>query len=444
MRSQIAVGSSRRVAHVAANAAVRSRRGITLILVGLCLTVLVGFVALGIDMGRVYLAKTDLQVAADAAARAAVRMIPSVARGTRDWSQVVSRAVQIAANNTALGSPVVLDSAVDVEFGIWRIDEPDPTQRWVTLTGDARVDANAVKITARRVADPNNGNIKPVELYFAPVVGWSTMDVKAISIAMLRGQDSTGLGYGIVGLDSVSLNGITSTDSYNATLGAYGVNGNVDSFGTIASDGNISLVGTVTIHGDAHAGPDYPTDSLSINSNSSITGWQSPLDTNLIYPAPVLGSYSNSPIATDYLDSNNNFVLNGKASATIPAGSYFVNDLKMTGNTTINVSGPVTIYVNGNVDLTGSVNINQGLPADLKIVVLNAGSTVDLGGGSELFAQVYAPLSDVKIHGTSSNFGFFGSVVGKTLTVSGNSAIHYDESQGLGNLPQHPWVQLVR
>ena len=54
-----------------------------------------------------------------------------------------------------------------------------------------------------------------------------------------------------------------------------------------------------------------------------------------------------------------------------------------------------------------------------------ANTSVDVGGNSELSAHIYAPLSDVRLHGTP---GFYGWVIGKTLEMLGNSEIHYDES----------------
>ncbi|MGH7177871.1 MAG: DUF7305 domain-containing protein, partial [Tepidisphaeraceae bacterium] len=95
------------------------------------------------------------------------------------------------------------------------------------------------------------------------------------------------------------------------------------------------------------------------------------------------------------------------------------------------VGGGVEIYVDGNVDLTGSTIINQGIPANLKIFVIGR-HHVDLGGSSKLYAQVYAPESDVTIHGTP---GFYGAIVGKSLDFRGTCDIHYDESSPPIDLP---------
>src|SRR5688572_15467529 len=63
--------TSPRVRHVAGRRHSR-RRGLSIVLVVLTLVVLIGFVSLAVDVGRVRVAKIQLQTAADAAATAAV------------------------------------------------------------------------------------------------------------------------------------------------------------------------------------------------------------------------------------------------------------------------------------------------------------------------------------------------------------------------------------
>jgi hypothetical protein len=88
--------------------------------------------------------------------------------------------------------------------------------------------------------------------------------------------------------------------------------------------------------------------------------------------------------------------------------------------------GVTTVYVTGDIKIDGGVTFGSTNPANVKIIKVGPGS-VDLGGGSAWYAEVYAPQADVKFHGTNSG-GFYGSLVGLTLTVDGNSQIHYDES----------------
>src|SRR5690606_13992543 len=48
-----------------------------------------------------------------------------------------------------------------------------------------------------------------------------------------------------------------------------------------------------------------------------------------------------------------------------------------------------------------------------------------IAGNGDLRAVVYAPNAEVKING---NGNVMGSVVGNTITLTGNAAFHYDES----------------
>jgi uncharacterized membrane protein len=89
--------------------------------------------SLAVDFGRVQLAKGELQLAADAAARhAATHLGDGV-------DEVVRAAVAAAADNTADGTRVALDGESDVEFGRWDKD----AATFTVLTGAARADANA-------------------------------------------------------------------------------------------------------------------------------------------------------------------------------------------------------------------------------------------------------------------------------------------------------------
>ena len=46
-----------------------------------------------------------------------------------------------------------------------------------------------------------------------------------------------------------------------------------------------------------------------------------------------------------------------------------------------------------------------------------------VSGGSATYLSIYAPGTSVSVSGDSP---LFGALVGKTLTVTGNSALHYD------------------
>src|SRR6266550_6914676 len=121
------------------------RRGIAAIYSILMMVALCGLVSLGVDLGRVQLAKTELRSAADAAARAGVAALAN------SVTQAQNDAVATAAANTCDGSSVVLDQTLDIDFGNW----DSATRTFTVLSGAAQNNANSVRVTAHRIAARN-------------------------------------------------------------------------------------------------------------------------------------------------------------------------------------------------------------------------------------------------------------------------------------------------
>src|SRR3990172_7959547 len=90
----------------------RSRRGAVAVLAAFLIIVMLGIVALSVDLGYMLTVRTQLQVAADSAALAAGAQMS----GTR--AQVVGVAQQFAGYHTASGRRVDVSTA-DVEYVMW-------------------------------------------------------------------------------------------------------------------------------------------------------------------------------------------------------------------------------------------------------------------------------------------------------------------------------------
>lgn len=379
----------------------RNRRGVAMIFVAVAILALVGLLALAVDIGRVRVAKTDLQVATDAAARAAAYHV----RG--DLSVARDKAVAVAAENTCLGDPVALDWQSDIIFGHWYTD----SRRFVA--GGAPL--NAAQVTAHR----DSARSSAVPMAFASVVGKSSMDVQATATAVQLGGRT--VRWGIVGIDSISMTGIASTDSYDSTKGIYSRQTPGD-HGDTLSNGSYSQTGNVVINGVASyvAGQNPP-----INATGGVEEMDAPQEFPKVDPGNAAYLNDNAKIAT-YLDSKGNLTISGNRGITLPAGTYFLHDLTMTGNAQLFTAGQVKIYVTGEVSLQGTVESVSHQPADVRIEVIGPGP-VDMGGTSQFTVDLYAPEAAVKVNGTPD---FFGALVGKTLEVIGTAAIHYDESLG--------------
>ncbi len=145
----------------------RSQRGMTLVYVAVCLSVLLGFCSLALDVAHVQLVNEQLQRAADAAARAAVAQLSNGTTATQN------AAIAVAGDNT-LDDAKIPSADVTVQFINW----VSSTNYSVVASAAA---ANAVKVT---IADN-------VPLFFASVLGFRNHTATRSSIAAQLVQSST-------------------------------------------------------------------------------------------------------------------------------------------------------------------------------------------------------------------------------------------------------------
>jgi hypothetical protein len=116
---------------------------------------------------------------------------------------------------------------------------------------------------------------------------------------------------------------------------------------------------------------------------------------------------------------------------------HVTGDISVTGTSQIVVQPGVSvaIYFDGNVSVSGNGIINSNnQPSDLQMygVQPSDGSSrqVNLSGNAQLSAAVYAPNADVTVSGSGSSGHVYGSIVGKTVTMTGVTNLHYDEASG--------------
>jgi hypothetical protein len=402
-------------------------------------------VSLAVDFGRIRLARAQLQTTADVAARAGALSLPKSSQA------VIDDAVYVAVENSVIDTDdasngrtnpgVQLEPVEDVIFGLW-----DPQAHTFTelqdhpgSDQDERRGANAVRAHARRIDERNN----PVKLIFAPVVGaFSTQIEREATVYITDGRSN----FAFVGIDSVRSTG-------NQTMIDSAIYGMTGTGGGVASNGDIDL-GNGDVYGDARAGGD-----LIQKGNSIVTGWTAPLDYDLSdrFPPdkyaptiPLTGTTTGISPANVYNTVTHTLTITG-VDVTVNSGTYRFKDWKHTGagNITVNgpstfyidsdfmmagsankliinsANGPVKFYVNGNFDQSGGNIVNTGSASNLYISLTGTGSTLTMNGTLTTAAHIYAPLSDVTVLGTP---GFTGWIIGKTLELKGNCALHYDET----------------
>src|ERR1700733_9685456 len=93
-----------------------NRHGIAILYTILAMVALLAILSLAVDFGRVQVVKTQLQRAADAAARYGAAGLSNIISGQ---SAAAANAVAAAADNTADGTSVVIDPVKDVQLIIW-------------------------------------------------------------------------------------------------------------------------------------------------------------------------------------------------------------------------------------------------------------------------------------------------------------------------------------
>jgi hypothetical protein len=258
-------------------------------------------------------------------------------------------------------------------------------------------------------------------------------------------------------------NSVQSTDSYNSTTDPS--HNTYLQHGTIGSNGDINLSGNpVSVHGDVTAA------GTATTGTSSVTGTVTSGAPQIAFPPappcpfsgygaqPLNGSISctrssgngtcnpfNSSTGTLTGSSADNITLAGGSPGS-PA-IYCFSSASITGQATITMTGPVTMYLTSTNTATtfgggGFVNYAQGgnsYASDLQIFSSydsggNSATTNGLGGlnmmgGSTLYAAIYAPEATLVIGGGGNNtFSFIGAAVGGAALLNGNVSYLYDEA----------------
>ena len=157
-------------------------------MVAIMMVVLLGSAALAIDIGYLYVAQTELQRAADAAAMAGVhglrRTGATATSGYIDPHQVYALATEYAGKNIAAGKSVVLEPATDINIRyLANIHDLQAPLQTISLDN-----CNAVQVIARRSESNAAGRIP---LFFAAAIGIKSSEVSASATAVLNDNFDT-------------------------------------------------------------------------------------------------------------------------------------------------------------------------------------------------------------------------------------------------------------
>jgi hypothetical protein len=243
-----------------------------------------------------------------------------------------------------------------------------------------------------------------------------------------------------------------ATDSYNSKNGAYGGGNQSNTGGDVGSNGGVSLGGHAQIGGavgvqsltgippNPCVGGDYsttgnagiynPGNSLPGNITQIIAPFTFPTPPN---PTPLPTAASPQPGNPAVPGTYGNVSLNGVL--TLAPGVYNFNSLSIQGgNGALTVNPPGAVVLNfpstsaNPISISGQGILNSTLiPNDLQINYGGTG-TVSISGQGASYAIVDAPNAALNVSG---NGDYFGRLIGKTITYSGNGKFHFDKASAL-------------
>src|SRR5436305_9696824 len=360
------------------------------------------------------------------------------------------------------GTPMTIETSVDAPSQLI-----DPTNSWqyyrirtvgtIPITGPARASDNPQDTKLRRLSLRwerfTNGILTP-HLLTAPQV---SRRIEAI-VRPVSAFDQAVMSVGVVDLtnQNIVVDSYDSTDPTKSTNGLYDPAKRQEN-GDIATDGQLIEAGNAQIYGDV------ATNAGTVSGAANITG----IERTDFYQEPIpVGAPSWNGTNGSVTSVNGTTTITADATPHSAASRYILTGVSLSGNKTLTIAGnangsqtyveiyvtgdisvsgtgqivvqpgvTATIYFAGNVDITGNGVLNSNnQPGDFLLYGIqppsNTSLHVNFGGNSQITASIYAPGHDVSVNGSGTNGHVYGSIVGKTVTMTGVSNLHYDERLG--------------
>lgn len=269
---------------------------------------------------------------------------------------------------------------------------------------------------------------------------------------------------GLIAKGKIDMSGEPKIDSYDSSLGSPSFSNRSDSVivGTMSSDSDaLKLSGDVYIYGYTGTGSELPDIS---GPNNRIRGADSPAgnidwshvsqDFNFDFPAIEQPNWSGA--LTSLPSESGTVILVGDPLAVTPT-RYSLSALSLSGQTEVQIIGPVQLYLSDGLSISGQARINiQGVgsieiysPKDFSISgqgIVNDTSIPDnfqifgtaSTAGDQSFSLSGQGLMEFLFYGPNANASISGqgeiagSIVANEITYSGQGEFHYDVTIGGG------------
>jgi len=381
--------------------------------------------------------------------------------GNPPGNEITSHELTTVPNAGLSGTPMKIDASVDAPAQLI-----DPINSWqyyrirtvgtIKITGPARASDNPQDTKLRRLSLRwerfTNGLLTSKPLDDGPQV---SRRIEAV-VRPVSAFDQAIMSVGVVDLtnQNIVVDSYDSSDPTKSTNGLYDAAKRQEN-GDIATDGQLIEAGNAQIFGDV------ATNAGTVSGAANITG----IERTDFYQEPIpIGTPSWTDSSTASL--NGTTTLNAVATKGSVASRYTFSSISLSGNKTLTLAGnpngsqtyieiyvtgdmsvtgtgqivvepgvTATIYFAGSVDISGNGVLNSNnQPGDFMLYGIqpptNSSEHVNIGGNSQITASIYAPGHDVTVNGSGTNGHVYGSIVGKTVTMTGVSNLHYDERLG--------------
>ena len=407
----------------------RDQRGAVLPLVGAMVLLGIGIASLAIDMSYLYYMRGKVQTTADASALAGAGQIPNI-------SKIREHAISLARQNLSEDDNGEVVAESNITHGNWN----SSTRTYV----QGSEPYNAVQVIAQRTDDNENA----VELFFARVLGFDTVDIEASAIVLRR--DVSGC---VVALDPTADGALTISGNADVNLDC-GALVNSNSPTAIIENGSACLTATsIATSGD------YSGDCLNPTPETSMPAISDPL-ADLDPPAIPPCDYSslvdidvNTTLSPGYYCGG--IEIHDTAEVEFAPGMYILDGvgLQITGNSRVRgdeltiyfpptVTGddppgptpPRSLLIAGTTDVQLSAPTSGYYEGILFYQDRNASPDIQnlLTGDAnmELEGLFYFPNNPVKFAGNTDVEGSdWISIIARTVEFVGNSNLYQDLSE---------------
>ena len=398
-----------------------NERGSITLLTALCLPMLLGALAIAIDIGYLYITQRQLQTLADAAAMAGALEASSCS--TANCGVIQTAATSAFTEDGRPAPTVFLQCATASGTGVLLTINNGPCA--LGASDPNHLDANYVEAVVT----------EQVPTYFAGFRGFHTVQISARAEA---GKSSPpGPCLNILGTSgqTVTLNsGASITDGTGSTC-AFNVNSSgtpavMEDSGATVDVGSYTVHGTVTDNGGSYT--PAPTTGTATKPDPIAAEITAGTITTPTQPAvsstccnPVSGATTLQP---GYYSSGLNF--NGSGyTVNLSPGVYYMGGNVAIGAVTLNGTGGVTIYMaSGQLNMNSAATVNLTAPssgptAGLVIwqpVSNTSDMNLDSATNSSWAGGIYLPGAQLTLNGGSTAVGY-GMIESQSLMM--NSAI---------------------